>query len=68
MVARTWLQMGKHCSGTRKSRRASSEDPRGWKGAKSEAITPTGDDTAIAMTMNGAASIAGERAFVEVEA
>ncbi len=66
MVARTWLQMGKHCSGTRKSCRASSSDPRGWKGAKSEAMAPTGDDTAIAMTMNGAASIAGERAFVKV--
>jgi hypothetical protein len=29
-------------------------------------MAPTGDDTAIAMTMNGTASIAGERAFVEV--
>jgi hypothetical protein len=61
-----------HCSGTRKVLklcRACRSDPRGWKGAKSARTprSPTGDDTATATAMSGAASIAQEMAIIKVE-
>jgi len=66
MAARIGLQPGRHSSRTRKFCRTCRSDPRGWKGAKSARTprSPTGDDTATATTMSGAASIAQKMAII----
>src|SRR5579863_3321365 len=56
-------QIESHSGGTRICR-ACRPDARRWKGSRSAAKDPTGDDTATAAAMSGAASRVQERAII----
>ena len=67
-AARVGSQVGRHSSGTRKFCRACRSDPRVWRGAKSARMPrpPTGDDTATATAVSGAAITAQEMAIINI--